>query len=56
MSGRAATTQSRVRWVGLLAGPTIAVRVCFLLPETFQKTGGQRVVFSHAGRVTAPGT
>lgn len=49
--GRAA--RSRVKWIGLLAGPALAALAYLLLPETYADTHGELLTFSHAGRMTA---
>ena len=46
-------TRSRAQWIGLGAGPLLAAMTYLLLPDVFQDTQGQSVVFTHAGRVTA---
>jgi sodium-dependent dicarboxylate transporter 2/3/5 len=42
-----------VQWTGLFAGPLLALVAFITLPDTYAGTGGQTVVFSHAGRATA---
>lgn len=41
------------RWVGLVAGPLLAVAVRLLLPDSYPGPDGTEVAFSHAGRMTA---
>lgn len=45
--------RSVVQWLGLLAGPLLAILLYLLLPETYRDTQGEAAVFSHAGRATA---
>ena len=44
-------SHSVVHWIGLIAGPVLALVVYFLLPDAYQ-SGGGLTEFTHAGRVT----
>ncbi|MCH8852561.1 MAG: anion permease, partial [Planctomycetes bacterium] len=44
--------RSIIRWLGLIAGPVLAVACYMLLPKSYTDSAGQLVVFTSAGRVT----
>ena len=46
-------TRARVQWIGLGAGPVIALAVYLLLPQQYRTASGDLVAFSTAGRTTA---
>ena len=52
MSRRTRYTHSTVQWIGLIAGPLLALVVYSLLPSTYQNGAGEAAVFTHAGRST----
>ena len=52
MSRRTRYTHSTVQWIGLIAGPLLALVVYSLLPSTYQNGAGEAAEFTHAGRAT----
>ncbi|MEE9219051.1 MAG: DASS family sodium-coupled anion symporter [Acidobacteriota bacterium] len=50
---RAWTMRATVQWIGLVAGPVLALLTYVLLPEAYQPGNGQTILFAHAGRATA---
>jgi sodium-dependent dicarboxylate transporter 2/3/5 len=53
MTERSAHFRSSVQWVGLAAGPALALLAYVLLPDGYRNVAGELVPFSHAGRATA---
>jgi sodium-dependent dicarboxylate transporter 2/3/5 len=53
MTERSPHLRSSVQWVGLAAGPILALFAYILLPGSYRIGGGDLVAFSHAGRATA---
>jgi sodium-dependent dicarboxylate transporter 2/3/5 len=53
MGLRNAIMRGAVQWIGLFAGPVLALAAYLALPETYADSAGDAVVFSHAGRATA---
>ena len=46
-------TRSTIQWIGLFAGPLLAVLTYLLLPASYPDSQGQTILLTHAGRVTA---
>lgn len=46
-------SRSTVQWIGLFAGPGLALLAYLLLPESYRDSQGAMVAFTHAGRATA---
>jgi len=52
-AGDRASTRRVVGWLGLAAGPVLALLVYLLLPAVYDDGHGRQLLFSHAGRATA---
>ncbi len=50
--GNAPGLQQRVKRIGLIAGPLLALLLYFTLPHEYRAADGTSVVFGHAGRAT----
>jgi sodium-dependent dicarboxylate transporter 2/3/5 len=44
--------RAEIQWLGLLAGPLLALATWALLPDSYLDAQGERIAFGHAGRVT----
>ena len=50
--GKSPGLQQRVKRIGLIAGPLLALLLYFTLPHEYRAADGTSVVFGHAGRAT----
>ena len=44
--------KTTIQWIGLVAGPLLAVLLYSLLPHVYPNSAGETVEFSNAGRAT----
>ena len=44
--------KTTIQWIGLIAGPVLAVLLYTLLPHTYPNSEGETIAFSNAGRAT----
>lgn len=48
-----AVTKAHIQWIGLIAGPVLAVVVYMVLPHSYAGSDGPDTPFTQAGRITA---
>ncbi|MXY49220.1 MAG: SLC13 family permease [Gemmatimonadetes bacterium] len=52
MTANTKTLKTTIQWIGLIAGPLLAILLYSLLPHAYPNSAGETVEFSNAGRAT----